>query len=260
MWPTHDASSCPEPALSASPCLPPITLTAASPRKDDSAQRMSHEGKLPAITIEQARRYYGEADSAHDFDHVLRVLGLAERIGPAEGANMDILRTAVLLHDIGRPEEIESGVCHAEVGAQKARQILAGWPSEQAEAVAHAIGTHRFRNEAVPETLEAKILYDADKLDSIGAIGVARAYVIAGLRGQHLWGQVHPDYVNALSQDRGTARQGPPSHTPVHEFAFKLARIKDSLFTATARRLADERHRFMAEFFARLEAEVKGEL
>ena len=215
---------------------------------------------MPSISIEQARQHYGEADSAHDFDHVLRVLGLAERIGPAEGANMDILRTAVLLHDIGRPEEIASGACHAEVGAHKARQILAEWPSEHVDAVAHAIRAHRFRNDAAPETLEAKILYDADKLDSIGAIGVARAYAISGLRGQRLWGEVHPDYASELSRSKDAGRQDSPSHTPVHEFAFKLSRIRDSLFTDTARQIADERHRFMAEFFARLEAEVKGQL
>jgi uncharacterized protein len=216
---------------------------------------------LKPISIEQAREYYHGADPAHDFDHVLRVLALAERIGAAEGADMEILRPAVLLHDIGRPEELKDGRCHAQVGAQKAQQILAGWPQDKLEAITHAIASHRFRENTKPQTLEAKVLFDADKLDCIGAIGVARAYVIGGLMGQRLWGEEDHQYVEALRQDTSLALRSLSSrHTPVHEFAFKLSRIRDTLFTATAREIAEERHRFMSDFFLRLENEVKGEL
>lgn len=216
---------------------------------------------MQVVSIEQARQYYDEADSAHDFDHVLRVLRLAERLGSAEGADMKILRTAVLLHDIGRPEEIRDGVCHAQAGAERARQILAGWPPDKVEAVAHAIATHRFRNDAPPQTLEAKVLYDADKLDCIGAIGVARAYAIGGLMGQRLWAEVDLEYLQRRWENKALAREDLSSHhTPVHEFAFKLSRIKDTLFTPTAKEIAEERQRFMADFYRRLESEVKGEL
>jgi len=215
---------------------------------------------LRVIGIEQARQYYDQADSAHDFDHILRVLHLVERIGVAEGADMEILRTAALLHDIGRAEEIRDGVCHAEIGAEKAREVLAEWPPDKVEAVAHAIATHRFRNDAAPQTLEARILYDADKLDCIGAIGVARAYAVGGLMGQRLWAGVDPEYLQTRWENKALAREDLSSdHTPVHEFAFKLSRIKDTLFTPTAKKIAEERHRFMAEFYRRLEAEVKGE-
>jgi uncharacterized protein len=216
---------------------------------------------LQLISIEQARQYYGEADPAHDFDHVLRVLRLAEHIGVAEGADMEILRTAALLHDIGRDEEIRDGLCHAQVGAEKARQILTDWPSDKLEAVVHAIATHRFRKDALPQTLEAKVLYDADKLDSIGAIGVARAYAVAGLMGQRLWAEVEPEYVQTRWENKALARDDLSSdHTPVHEFALKLSRIKDTLFTPTAKKIAEERDHYMAEFYRRLEAEVSGEL
>ena len=202
------------------------------------------------IGIEEARRYYTDCDAAHDFDHVLRVLALAERIGQAEGAAMEIVRTATLLHDVARAEEERTGACHARVGAERARQILAGHPADEVEAVAQAIASHRFRNnEVVPQTLEAKVLYDADKLDAIGAIGIARAYALAGRRGQRLWAEPP---AGSLAESQST------DYTPVHEFTFKLCRLKDALFTATARQIAEDRHRYLVEFFARLEEEVQG--
>ena len=213
------------------------------------------------IGIERARQYYQEADPAHDFDHILRVLTLAERIGAAEGADMEIVRPAVLLHDIGRPEEQREGSCHAQVGAEKARAILCDWPQDEVDAIAHAIAAHRYRDDEAPRTLEARVLFDADKLDSIGAVGIARAYVVGGLHGQRLCAEVDAQYVQDLVQDKSLARRDESSsHTPVHEFAFKLSRIRDILFTTTARTIAEERHRFMSEFFVRLEREVRGEL
>jgi uncharacterized protein len=115
--------------------------------------------------------------------------------------------------------------------------------------VAQAIASHRFRDEVVPQTLEAKVLYDADKLDAMGAIGIARAYALAGRRGQRLWTETPAD---SLAESQST------DYTPVHEFTFKLSRLKDALFTATARQIAEERHRYLVEFFARLEEEVHG--
>jgi len=201
------------------------------------------------IEIEEARQYYTDSDAAHDFDHVLRVLALAERIGQAEGADMEIVRAAVLLHDVARAEEERTGVCHAKAGAVRARQILAGHPADKIEAVAQAIASHRFRDEITPQTLEAKVLYDADKLDAIGAIGIARAYALAGKRDQRLW---------AKTPTTSVSESGSSDQTPVHEFVFKLSRLKDSLFTNAARQIAEDRHRYMVNFFARLEAEVHG--
>lgn len=201
------------------------------------------------IGTEEARQYYTDSDAAHDFDHVLRVLALAERIGQADGAAMEIVRTATLLHDVARAEEERTGACHARVGAERARQILAGHPADKVEAVAQAIASHRFRDEVVPQTLEARVLYDADKLDAIGAIGIARAYALAGKRGQRLWAGTPAD---SLAESQST------DHTPVHEFIFKLSQLKEALFTDTARQIAKERHRYMVEFFTRLEEEVQG--
>lgn len=208
------------------------------------------------LTIEQAQAYYSNGDSAHDFDHVLRVFALAERIARAEGADVEIVCAAALLHDITRAEE-DAGrdPDHATSGAARAREILhaRGVARARIQAVAHAIAAHRFRGALVPQTLEAKILFDADKLDAIGAIGIARAYAVAGVLNQRLWCAVAPDTL-------ATRMQHHAKHTPYAEFVVKLSKVRERLFTATARQIAEERHTFMVEFFARLEREIRGEM
>ena len=198
------------------------------------------------ITVEQARAFYADGDAAHDFDHVLRVATLAVKIAQAEGADVEVVRAAALLHDIG----LDNGrLGHEEAAAQRACEILASQPREKVEAVAEAIRSHRFRSGPSPQTLEAKCLFDADKLDAIGAIGVGRAFAYSGAIGQRLWGQVPEGYEEHTGVE----------HTPVHEFVVKLAKIKDRLTTETGRRFGQERHTFMVAFFERLEREVKGE-
>ena len=211
------------------------------------------------IDVETARQYYEESDPAHGFDHVLRVWKLARRIGLEEGADMEILRAAVLLHDIGRAAETRSGECHAQAGARMARQILSGYSRERVDRVVQAIAQHRFRGEQEPNSLEAKVLYDADKLDALGAVGVARAYAIAGLCHQRLWARVDASYQHRRpSAGREDLRAA--EHTPVHEYSFKLARLEKRMYTGTGKRLARERHRYMAAFFERLEREVDGQI
>jgi len=205
----------------------------------------------PMITIEEARRHYAGNDAVHDFDHVLRVLALAERLAEAEGADLEIVRTATLLHDVARGREGPGGD-HAQAGAEFARHLLVAQPAARVEAVAHAIAAHRFRGGPVPETLEARILHDADKLDAIGAIGVARAFAYGGLHGQRMWAEVPAEYAHSSGDaDR-------PEHTPVHEYMINLSKIRDRLMTASARHLADERHAYMVAFFERLALEVQG--
>ncbi len=202
------------------------------------------------ITIDEVRPLYSGADAVHDFDHVLRVLALAERLAEMEGADLDIVRAAALLHDVARGCEASPDGDHALAGADVARQVLAAEPRHRVEAVAHAIAAHRFRTGPEPQSIEAQVLHDADKLDAIGAIGVARAFAFGGRQGQRLWAEVPPDYAESeASRHR---------HTPVHEYHLKLVRIKDRLLTESARRLADGRHAFMVAFYERLEREVRG--
>jgi uncharacterized protein len=211
------------------------------------------------IDIETARRYYEENDSAHGFDHVLRVCRLTERIARREGADLEIARVAALLHDVGRAEQSRTGACHAAVGAARAREILAGHPPDRVQRVAEAIAQHRFRGDQGPTTLEARVLYDADKLDAIGAIGVARAYAIAGTHRQRMWADVCPEYANRPPQE-GKGDLDSDEHTPVHEFLFKLVRVRERMHTTEGRLMAEERHEYMVAFFRRLDLEVEGEV
>lgn len=208
------------------------------------------------ITIDQARQLYQAGDPAHDFAHVLRVLRLAERIGAAEGADLEVLRAAALLHDVARADERAGGPCHAQAGAERAREILRGADPARIEAVAEAIASHRFRRGPAPASLEARILSDADKLDAMGAIGIARAYATAGTLGQALWPEMSIEELESAPEPEDGHLTC--EHTPVHEWLLKLSRLQDSLYTATARRIGRERHAFMEMYFRRLEREVMG--
>ena len=201
------------------------------------------------ISIEEARLHYQGAESGHGFDHVLRVLALAERIAQAEGADVEIVRAAALLHDLGRTEEQTTGKDHAVVSAQRAREILAHHPPERVEAVVHAIEAHRFRTMPEPATPEAKSLFDADKLDAIGAIGIARVFAHAGARGQPLYAPLE------IARAEGGGTLG---HTPVHEYVVKLSRLQEILTTTSGKAIAEERHSYMEGFFVRLDEEAMG--
>jgi uncharacterized protein len=205
------------------------------------------------ISVEAARRHYPPTPGgAHDFDHVLRVTALAERIAKEEGADLGIVRAAALLHDVaatGRDRED-----HHLVGAERAREIMLslGHPQAHAEAVAHCVQTHRFRKpEEAPQTLEAQCVFDADKLDAIGAVGVARAFAYGAELGQPLWGRVSTEF-------KAGHKTG-ETYTAHHEFYRKLIHIRDRLYTGTGRRMAADRHRIMADFFDRMAREVAGE-
>ncbi len=189
----------------------------------------------------------------HGPDHSERVHNLALHIGKIMGARLDILSAAALLHDIGRQYEMETQgeVCHAEKGADMAREILAGMDlnEEITEEIIHCIESHRYRNNKVPETIEAQILYDADKLDSIGAIGIGRAFLFAGQVGARL----HNQNVDVEKTSSYTTED-----TAYREFLVKLSKVKDKMLTPEGMRLAQERHAFMEVFFQRLELEING--
>ena len=201
-----------------------------------------------------AKMYFDEARGSHDWEHTLRVFRLCERIGPAEGVDMDVLRVAAYLHDIGRGYQDDSNgrICHAEKGVEMAQDILAGLPLSKAqkENVIHCVRAHRFRGGCAPQTSEAKVLFDADKLDAIGAVGVARAFLFAGEVGARLHS---PDI------DVEDAAPYSKDDTGYREYKVKLSKVRDRILTRTGKRLADERHDFMERFFKRFIKEYEGE-
>jgi uncharacterized protein len=211
-------------------------------------------------TIETARSWYPTSDPVHGFDHILRVYRMAERLALAEGADLEIVRAAALLHDAeGSATEggDEGRVDHHQASAEFARKVLAaeGWPEERIAAVQHCIRGHRYRaNSDPPQTLEARVIFDADKLDVIGAIGIARTIAFDVVVGQPIYARPSERFLQTGEKEPGE------SHSSYHEYIFKLSKIKDRLYTPTGRALAEERHRFLAEFFERLAAEENGEL
>ncbi len=190
---------------------------------------------------------------SHGWDHVKRVYGLCLKIGKKEKADLTILGLAALLHDIARKEEqISKGkICHAQIGAEKAEKILSrmGVPDQIRKEVLECIRSHRFRGKQVPKSLEAKILFDADKLDSIGAVGIGRAFLFAGEVGARLHNS-HRDISKTVSYSR--------EDTAYREFQVKLIKIKDRMLTPSGRAMAEGRHKVMVRFFKRLDDEVKG--
>lgn len=210
------------------------------------------------ITIEQAREWYPEEDAVHGFDHVLRVLAMAERLGRMEGADLEIVQAAVLLHDaqpgegqVGEAQRANHHLNSAEFAGRLLRQE--GWAEERIAAVQHCIRAHRFRDEREqPETLEAKVLFDADKLDAIGAIGAARAVAYAAQHGQPAYAQPSARFLESGQGEVGEV------HSAYHEFVFKLARLKDRLYTQSARAIGEARHRYLEEFYFQLGEEISG--
>jgi uncharacterized protein len=230
------------------------------PPHDRATQPATSPSAQSPITVEAARALYEKSGGGHDFDHVLRVTALAERIARAEGADVAVVQAAALLHDIG---ESQGRSDHHLRGAAQARVILRDHDRAFVEAVAHAIEAHRYRSEPVPRTLEAQVVSDADKLDAIGAIGIARVFAYAGARGTPLWRiswQAIAAAGPAGNLDDEVRKPAGGAYTPVHEFVYKLNKIPERLYTKTARALATERQAFMQAFFARLDEELAGEM
>jgi uncharacterized protein len=185
---------------------------------------------------------------------------MAEKIAMTEGADLEIVRAAALLHD-AQGSQTEGGEAgrqdHHRASSQFAQQVLEeeGWPADRIAAVQHCIRAHRFRDISEnPQTLEARILFDADKLDVIGAIGIARTIAFDVVVNQPIYSKPSKQFLETGKKEPGEL------HSSYHEYLFKLSKIKDRLFTKTAKELAVERDRFMQEYFIRLEAEERGEI
>jgi len=206
------------------------------------------------LDFERAKSWYPAGDATHGFSHIQRVYDLCEQLAREEGeGDLDILRAAALLHDVEGTAEGRGG--HQLAAAEFARQILEeeGWEEDDIQAVEHCIRAHRFREQREPpRTLEAKILFDADKLDAIGAVGVIRALAFAVQQGTPVY------HLPSRSFLAGNGREPGEPHTPYHEYHYKLRHLAGMLHTKAGKRLAQERHRVMAIFFRQLRRELDG--
>lgn len=170
---------------------------------------------------------------SHGLDHTLRVTRLCVEIGKAEGADMQILIPAALFHDVARPLEKDTGIPHEQEGARIAEEYLRsnGCDESRIRAISHAIRSHRYSTGTKPETPEAKILSDADKLDAMGAVGIARTFMQAG-------------------EHRGGIED---ASAHIHE---KLLNLRKLMYTDTAAEIAEERHALLQRFADALEDET----
>jgi uncharacterized protein len=189
-------------------------------------------------------------DGSHDLAHIHRVFKNAMKIQAGEGGDVEILAAAVLLHDCVAVEKSSPLRSQASrLAAEKASGILAGlgWPEAKIAAVAHAILTHSFSANIPPETLEAKMLQDADRLDAIGMVGVARCFYIAGRMGSGLYHPADPGAEHRPLDDRSYA---------IDHFPAKLLKLSEGFQTVTGAKLAKERHERLTLFLTLFRDEI----
>lgn len=206
-------------------------------------------------TIKQASQWYPHDDAVHGFDHVLRVLALAEKIGTKLGADIEIITAAVLLHDAAgaHPGPQSARSRHELTSAEFAHEVLSdeGWPNGRIEAVQHCIRAHRFRGDEAPQSLEAQILFDSDKLDVLGAFGIARTISYAIQAGEPIYATPSDKFLKTGDREPGEA------HSAYHEYLFKLRKVRERLHTEWAKQIAGEREQLLVSFFAQLDAEAR---
>ena len=204
---------------------------------------------------EEAIRLLKVGKGSHDWEHTERVLNMSLHLALAEKADVGIVTAAALLHDIGRHEQdkLKGKVSHAIISSNMAHPILKSlnYSDMDIKKILHCIETHRYRKGDQPESIEAKVLFDADKLDAIGAIGIGRAFVFAGEVGAavHIRNLDIPNTSSYSKED-----------TAYREFKVKLEKVRDRIYTAEGKRIAANRHDYMVAFFARLDKEAAGEI
>ncbi len=190
---------------------------------------------------------------AHDFEHIIRVYKNAEMISKQEeSVDLDIVLAAALLHDlVVYPKGSSKTINSADDSAEIAKKILLeykDYPREKIEKVADAIRTHSYSKRLVPETLEGKILQDADRLDAIGAIGIARTFSVGGSENRSLYNPTDPFCESE--------RQLDDTQWTLDHIKKKLMILKNSMHTKTAKKIAEERTEFMELFLNQLRKEI----
>jgi uncharacterized protein len=189
--------------------------------------------------------------SAHDFQHIMRVYKNAKLIGQREGADMDILLPAVLLHDIVvYPKGSAKSSRSSDDSADLAENILQrlGYSQDKINLISHCIRTHSYSDRLVPTSLEGKILQDADRLDALGAIGIARTFSVGGSEKR--------TFYNADDPFCRSSRELDDRQWTLDHFQKKLLKLKDLMHTRTAKKIAQQRTKFMMLFIRQMKMEI----
>jgi uncharacterized domain HDIG len=201
---------------------------------------------------EKGKSFFRDVNPAHDWKHVRRVENLAEKLAEEEDADKEVLKASVLLHDIGRKKEDEGEIeNHAEWGAEKAEEILEGLGYEKSfiEKVKHCVRSHRYSKDPEPESVEAKVLSDADNLDALGATGIARTFTYGG---EH--GRVIADPELSVKEDPEDSGSNSFNHLQK-----KILNLKSRMYTDSGLEFAKDRHNFVESFVDRFKSEMEGE-
>jgi uncharacterized protein len=190
-------------------------------------------------------------DPAHDFHHIMRVYENAKVIGRREGADMEILLAAVLLHDLViYPKGSANSYKSSDDSADLATNILQScrYPQDKIEQICYCIRTHSYSKGVVPPSLEGKTLQDADRLDALGAIGIARTFSVSGSENRTFYDADDPfgSSGRALNDRQWT----------LDHFQTKLLKLENFMHTNTAKKIARERTRFMRAFIRQLQREI----
>lgn len=187
----------------------------------------------------------------HGFSHIMRVYENALEIAKNEKCNKEVVELSALLHDISEGKHHHN---HHVASAKRARQILEklNYPEKTVSAVEHCVLSHRFSKPPEPETIEARIIQDADRMDALGAVGIARCFSYGGRIGRGLYFEKDP-FRKKTKLINDSTQEG------IDHFYIKLFKLKNKMHTTTARRIAEKRTKYMKDFLTQFEKEINGD-
>lgn len=206
--------------------------------------------KWNAVFDEKAETLYPATDPSHDALHIRRVVQTALKLAEEEGADVHVVLPAAYFHDFvnvpkNDPRRAEASRLSAEAAVEYLRGI--GYPAEYFDAIRHAVTAHSFSANITPETVEAKVVQDADRLDGLGAIGIARCFSTSTLMQRPYYDPEDPFAKNRVEDDKSYA---------IDHFPAKLFKIAETMKTHAAREEAKKRVDFMRQFLAQMGREI----
>ncbi len=206
----------------------------------------THRAAIEAFAHETGKR----ADAAHDMAHLSRVVSMASRLAAEEGASLDIVMPAAWLHDcvhvpVTSPDRPRASVMAADAALAMLADI--GYPAETFDAIHHAIAAHSFSARIAPTSTEARVVQDADRLDALGAIGIARCLMLGGQLGRVLYDVDDPFAEHRMPDDRVSS---------IDHFFTKLLTLAGTMQTESGRREAARRTDYMRAYLEQLRSEL----